>query len=237
MEIRSRACRIGLGLRIGPSHSGRQLRSRASFFGLAVLLVALALAACSASTATPTLPPSPSPSPTGLIIVPGSVAPTATEMSTESPTPTSTSPRPTAVETGAPGQTAAPTVNVTCPSAAAAAVGMALDLLAEQAPTGPTISSTQVGTESMTTCNYSGTFRTMVSFATFGSPADMAAAEAGAAAMQGSTAVTGLGEQAYYVPDAGLDVFVYPLSLIQISCSNSVSADQLEALARAVLGG
>jgi hypothetical protein len=235
MEIRSRAGRDVLGLRIGPSHSGRQRRSRATFFGLAGLLVALALAACSASTATPTLPPSPSPSPTGLIIVPGSVIPTATEMSSESPTPTSTSPQQTAVETGAPGQTAAATVNATCPSAAA--VGAALDLLAEQAPTGPTISSTQVGTESMTTCNYSGTFRTMVSFATFGSPADMAAAEAGAAAMQGSTAVTGLGEQAYYVPDAGLDVFVYPLSLIQISCSNSVSADQLEALARAVLGG
>jgi len=156
-------------------------------------------------------------------------------MSSESPTPTSTSPRQTAVETGAPGQTAAATVNAKCPSAAA--VGAALDLLAEQAPTGPTISSTQVGTESMTTCNYSGTFRTMVSFAVFGAPADMAAAEARAAAMQGSTVVSNLGDQAYYVPDAGLDVFVYPLSLIQISCSNSPSADQLEALARAVLGG
>ena len=77
----------------------------------------------------------------------------------------------------------------------------------------------------------------MVSFAVFGSPADAAAAQANAAAMQGSTQVPGLGDQAYYVPDAGLDVFVYPLSLIQISCSNTVGADALETLARAILGG
>jgi hypothetical protein len=76
----------------------------------------------------------------------------------------------------------------------------------------------------------------MVSFAVFGSPADMASAEAGAAAMQGSTAVPGLGDQAYYVPHAGLDVFVYPLSLLQISCSQGPTAEKYEALARVILG-
>ena len=234
MVTRSRTAHGVVWLRIGPLRSGRPRKSRATFLGLAGLLVAVALSACSSAAATSTPPPLPSPSPSGLIIVPGSVAPTATEMSSENPTPTSTLPQQTAAETGTSEQTPAPTVNAKCPSAAV--VGAALDLLANQAPTGPTIDSTQVGTESMTTCNYSGMFRTMVSFAVFGSPADMASAEAGAAAMQGSTAVPGLGDQAYYVPDAGLDVFVYPLSLLQISCSQGPTAEKYEALARVILG-
>ena len=238
MATRSRTAHGVVELRIGRSRPSPR-RSRATALGLAGLLVTLALSACSSATATPTQTPIPAPlpsaSPTGVIIVPGSAGPTATEMSSESPTPTSTLPQQTPAATGAPGQTAAPTIDVKCPSPAV--VGAALDLLANQAPTGPTIDSTQVGTESMTTCNYSGMFRTMVSFAVFGSPADMASAEAGAAAMQGSTAVPGLGDQAYYVPDAGLDVFVYPLSLLQISCSQGPTAEQYEALARAILGG
>jgi hypothetical protein len=160
-----------------------------------------------------------------LIIVPGSAEPTPPELTSESP----------AAATSLPAQTVSPTVNAKCPSAAV--VGQTLGLLANQAPTGPTIDSTQVGTESMTTCNYSGMFRTMVSFAVFGSPADMASAEANTKGMNGSTAVSGLGDAAYYVPDAGLDVFTNPVSLLQISCSKGTTAEQYEALARAVLAG
>jgi hypothetical protein len=140
-----------------------------------------------------------------------------------------------AAATSEPAQTVSPTVNAKCP--AAAVVGQALGLLAEQAPTGPTITTSQVGGEAMTTCNYSGTFRTMVSFAVYSSPTQLAAAEANTKAMQGSTAVSGLGDAAYYVPDAGLDVFIDPVSLLQISCSNGPTAEQYEALARTVLGG
>jgi len=184
--------------------------------GLAGLLVALAIAGCSGATASLTLAPLITPTPTGPIIVPGSLELTTAPSEAE--------------------QTAAATIKVNCPSAAV--VGAALDLLAEQAPTGPTISSTQVGAEAMTTCNYSGTFRTMVSFAIFGSPADAAGAEASTEAMQGSTAVPGLGDAAFYVAGVGvLDVFIDPVSLLQISCSNGPTEDQLEALARTVLAG
>lgn len=199
---------------------------------LATLTVAtLALAACGAgptsspSAGVPAVPASgvratSSGGPGAAMSVPG-----GTESATTSATTSATS---------GPEQTVSPTINVKCPSAAV--VGQALDMLANQAPTGPTISTSQVGTESMTTCNYSGMFRTMISFAVFGSPVDMASAEANTKAMKGSTPVSGLGDAAYYVPDAGLDVFVDPVSMLQISCSKGPTAGQYEALARTVLG-
>jgi hypothetical protein len=225
MTTRSWTSRGVVGLSIERSWPGHRPGPRTISWSLAYLLVALTLGACSAATATPTPAPLLTPTPSGLIIVPGSVEPTPTDMPSQSP----------AAATTEPAQTVSPTMHVKCPSAAV--VGQTLGMLANQAPTGPTIDSTQVGTESMTTCNYSGMFRTMVSFAVFGSPADMASAEANTKAMKGSTAVPGLGDAAYYVPDAGLDVFVEPVSLLQISCSKGPTAGQYEALARAVLGG
>lgn len=223
MTTRSRTSRGVIRLRIGPSWPGHWRGPRAIFFGLAGLLVALALAACStaSATATPTQAPLPTPSPSGVIIIPGSAEPTLSEMPSVSPS--------------KPELTAAATVNAKCPSAAV--VGQTLGLLAEQAPTSPTIMTTQVAGEAMTTCNYSGTFRTMVSFAIFSSSTLLATTEANTKAMQGSTAVPGLGDAAYYVPDSGLDVFVEPVSMLQISCSKGPTTEQYEALARAVLGG
>ena len=225
MTTRSWTSRGFVGLSIERSCPGHRPGLRAISWSLAGLLVALTLGACSAATATPTPAPLPTPTPSGVIIVPGSVEPTPTEMPSQSP----------AAATTEPAQTVSPTMHVKCPSAAV--VGQTLGLLAEQAPTSPTIMTTQVAGEAMTTCNYSGTFRTMVSFAIFSSSPLLATTEANTKAMQGSTAVPGLGDAAYYVPDSGLDVFVEPVSMLQISCSKGPTTEQYEALARAVLGG
>jgi len=143
MATRSRTAHGVVELRIGRSRPSPR-RSRATALRLAGLLVTLALSACSSATAT---------RPKRQYRRPCrrqadrrdhrawlGRADGYRDVERE-PDPHVDIAQQTPAATGAPGQTAAPTIDVKCPSPAV--VGAALDLLANQAPTGPTIDSTQ----------------------------------------------------------------------------------------------